>query len=430
MREYTNVQFVGYAITSTPRITKSIGEIGGFIEGRYIGIKPSTDDIDARIALMMDAVDQTLASGVVDHSPSTLKIFVMPEFLLRGAQGAYDNDPPAIDYFEYFREHFGRRVGVPVYEDWLFVVGTLVSTVGYVRERDPVMDKKAFLRQAVAIALASAWEFATDIGDGDFAGTVLAMLSQYMGYYQAHPLFGVTDKCYVVAGGAPDPDYPDGLSIEKKYLSNEDFVLNFFPTVFGQEEIGYPPIPENNGEDKAHAFDPYSIFTIKGIKFGVEICLDHWGGRLLNNRRPGSELVQIQLVPSCGVQLVQGSIIAGPGGLAFNCDGEYSISMLGVPPGSDDSIWIPTANGQGHSQLTQVATPCGSGTGGPCASLTMPDANVKVISINVACAEIYPCGAGEVHVYCPLPVPPRVASETPDEVLLAFEKAAGYCVES
>ena len=422
MGKYTDVQFVGYAIDSAPAISNVVGSVGGFVEGRYVGLEPATRDIDARIALIMTAVDQTVASGFVDASPSTLKIFVMPEFLLRGPSGAYDDDPPALDYFAYFRARLAMRVCDSKYEDWLFVVGTLVSTVGYVRGCDPVIDEKVLLREALASVLAAAWQFATAHNDNNFASTVWNMLTEYMGYFQAHPMFTVTDRCYVVAGGAPDADYPEGLSIQKEYQSNEDFVLNINPMAFGQEEITYPPIPENNGEDKHHAFDPYSIFTIKGIRFGVEICLDHFLGRLRNNRRPDSELVQIQLVPSCGVQLVQQSIIAGPGGFAFNCDGEYGGFMSGSSPDLSDSLWTSAANGDAHTQLTQVTTPCGSGTGAPNASLTAPDASVSIVTIDDAKAsEIFASGAGEVHVYTSLPVPPPVARVTPDAVLLAVE---------
>jgi hypothetical protein len=57
-----------------------------------------------------------------------------------------------------------------------------------------------------------------------------------------------------------------------------------------------------------------SIFTIDGIKFGLEICLDHLNQRL----NPGAG-VQIQLVPSAGAHLSQFACV--PNGIAFNVDG-------------------------------------------------------------------------------------------------------------
>ncbi len=430
MAKYTDVQFVGYAINTAPKITNTMGGIGGYIQGKYIGIEPSSHDIDARIELIMRTVDHTRASEAIDASPTTLKIFLMPEFLLRGALGAYDNDPPVLDYFRYFRTRFARRVRKPEYEDWLFAVGTLVSAADYVRGRNLQTDVEAVLREIIVDSLVNAWEYASGLGASGqkLAGVIWNMLQTYMNYCNTdHPLFRVTDRCYVVAGGAElDPDYPDGLSIRKEYLSNEDFVLN--SPLFNNEDTDSSPIPENNGEDKEHAFDPYSIFTIKGIRFGVEICLDHLRARLLTNRLPDTELVQIHLVPSCGLQLVQSSIIAGTGGFAFNCDGE-SGGSLGYPPDSDASLWTSADNA--HSQLTQVTTPCGSGTGGPQASVIAPAASVTVLTItdDPDASKLYPNGPGEVHVYSPLPVPPPVTTFTLDELLLS-EEAAGSSAKS
>src|SRR5689334_9587002 len=134
MPVYERVQFIGYAIPSIPGGLKQIGDPNAppSIEGHYVGIEPPAADIKARIALCMKAVRQTIASGTVDESPSTLKIVVMPEFSFRGTQGAYFDDPPDIDYFNEFRRELAKRVGHPRYEGWLFVAGTIVNTAGYV----------------------------------------------------------------------------------------------------------------------------------------------------------------------------------------------------------------------------------------------------------------------------------------------------------
>jgi len=58
-----------------------------------------------------------------------------------------------------------------------------------------------------------------------------------------------------------------------------------------------------------------SIFTIDGIKIGLEICLDHTNGRI----GPGTG-IQIQLAPSAGASLKQFACI--PHGIAFNVDGQ------------------------------------------------------------------------------------------------------------
>jgi hypothetical protein len=70
-----------------------------------------------------------------------------------------------------------------------------------------------------------------------------------------------------------------------------------------------------------------SIFTIDGVRFGLEICLDHLNRRL----RPGSG-VQVQLVPSAGASLQQFACV--PNGIAFNVDGGEGTSDVRVNDGS------------------------------------------------------------------------------------------------
>ncbi|HEX6099762.1 MAG TPA: hypothetical protein VF432_25840 [Thermoanaerobaculia bacterium] len=406
MATYTSVQFIGYAIPSIPLTVEDIGDPGTpcFVEGRYEGIEPETADIDARIALTMSAVRQTLKSGAVDRSASTLKIFVVPEFSFRGARGAYDAGE-----FTYFRERFAKRVSTAAFKDWLFVAGTIVNTVGgYRRGRNRKRDLKARVRENLAIALADAWQYSSAHDDQKLASFINTTLDQYTAYCHDDPVYEVANRSFVVAGGPPDPDYPEGLSIQKKFESNEDFVLNFHGNALAEDSTGYPPIHENKGENKRRAFDDYSIFTIKGIKFGVEVCLDHLQARLRRNRIPQNELVQIHLVPSSGMQIQEPSIVACGSGLVFNCDGQYDTLAPDSQPGAADSIWTGTASHRAHTQLTEVVQPCrGRNPASNTAVLRRPAAKVtKVPVADSAAAKLYAYGPGEVHVYTPLPVPP------------------------
>ena len=411
MATYENVQFIGYAIPTIPLTINEIGDPSSacFVQGQYVGIDPQAADIRARIALVLKALRQTVESGAVDPSPSTLKIFVIPEFSFRGTRGAYDDDPPAVDSFTDFRRQFAQRVSGRAYENWLFVVGTIVNTAGRGKSAD--LDLKARIREDLAVALANLWQYSSKHNDPALASFVMKTLNAYTRYCHNHPVYEVTDKSFVVAGGRPDARYPEGLSIEKKFVSNEDFVLNLHSNAFAEEEVGYPPIDEHYGENKRRAFDPLSIFTIKGIKFGLEVCLDHLAGRLRRSRILPNEHVQIHLVPSCGMQIAQASIVAGAGGLVFNCDGQYGAPMPGSRPGRAHSIWTAAASHKAHTQLTQVVTPCsGKNPSRNNAVLRKPRARVFTAPIrNPTASLLYAYGAGEVHVYTPLRVPPPVA---------------------
>jgi hypothetical protein len=416
-KTYSHVQFIGYAIPSIPLSLADIGHGPILVEGRYIGINPAVADIDARIALAMKGVHHAQGSHAVDQSAKTLKIFMMPEFTFRGKRGAYDNAPPIINYFTYFREEFAKCVAGPDYQDWLFVVGTIVNTVDYVRMSGTPQDEKARVREEVAIALADTWQYCEKNNDPELEAFVFSTLKAYTKYCHDHPIYEVTDRSYVVAGGPKAAVYGEGLSVQKKFISNEDFVLNLYMNVFNEESCAYPQVSENKGENKQKPFDDLSIFTIAGIKFGLEICLDHGCSRLRTYREPDTELVQIQLVPSCGMQIQQPSVIAGRGGYVFNCDGQIGEIGKDSQPDANHSIWTGAESTKAHTQLAQVKTPCSRGASGSGLSkstnaiLTKPAATVTKVSMDhVSALNIFAYGPGEVHVYSSLPVPPPVGT--------------------
>ena len=397
---FTHVQFIGYAIPTTPHVSVSVG-FPSYVEGRYVGMDPPLVDIGARIELTMHAVERTLRSGAVDPSPSTLKVFVMPEFSFRGKWGAYDDVP--FDYLTFFRSELARIVADPVFEGWLFIFGTIVNATGYIRDQNPNLDAIARVRENLAVALANTLLTAQNANDTALANYASGALGNFTSFCQTYPLYTVTDTTYVAAGGVPDPRYPEGLTVEKEFLSCEDFVLNLYGRAFGEEDVKYPCVNNENGENKESAWDDLSIFTIHGIRFGIEICLDHACHRLRSNKVTGTEHVQIQIVPSCGMQIVQSSVVAAAGGLVFNCDGQY-----GAANASNAICW-PAASGQAHTQIAQVVTPCvGNVPGTDDAVLTKPDALcVRTLPMeDLFASSLYAYGAGEVHVYSRLPIPP------------------------
>lgn len=67
-----------------------------------------------------------------------------------------------------------------------------------------------------------------------------------------------------------------------------------------------------------------SVFEIDGIRFGLEICLDH-----AENRLKGTEGVSIQLVPSCGLTF-EGGYKCIQHGLYFGVDASTPKCQLGV----------------------------------------------------------------------------------------------------
>ncbi|MES2937844.1 MAG: hypothetical protein V4864_09180 [Pseudomonadota bacterium] len=87
-------------------------------------------------------------------------------------------------------------------------------------------------------------------------------------------------------------------------------------------------------------YDGAGIFQLCGITWGLDICLDGNMQRVLRSPRvPGSSVVQVQLVPSCGTDADAGSVACEAGGLVFHCDGmrdtaQSTLALL-QPPMSD-----------------------------------------------------------------------------------------------
>jgi len=93
-----------------------------------------------------------------------------------------------------------------------------------------------------------------------------------------------------------------------------------------------------------------SVFTMDGIRFGVEVCLDHLRGRLKNSDNSSQLKIQIQLIPSAGV-LPKPDPTNFVAPIVFNVDGSgpnvevWNNGFLRLTPHGDlcisDRITIP-----------------------------------------------------------------------------------------
>ena len=75
------------------------------------------------------------------------------------------------------------------------------------------------------------------------------------------------------------------------------------------------------GDADTLEIDDDGLFTMNGVSFGLEICLDHAKHRLVRACARSGAKVQVQLVPSGGMEIHEESICVEPGGLVFHCDG-------------------------------------------------------------------------------------------------------------
>ena len=270
-------------------------------------------DIRARLSFTYDAINEAVPH--VDSKPTTLKLFMAPEFLYRGKGGAYIHDlingwkgpPPAelaVSGCDDFPGLFGslqrwifrnRPVGNQEFRDWLFVFGTAISASFPARN-----ENGKWVRDPTQI--------------GEIYNTAL------------------------IQGGE---DVSAAYASRKHYISGIDFInYSYRSNGFSLGTVG--PIDPEGFEPKETDREGSATFEIKGVNdkdghpiiFGLEVCLDHYrkhNGGQWGRIRAADKWVQIQLVPSGGMELQPASIrllpTAGPTprSYAFNCDGLTSL---------------------------------------------------------------------------------------------------------
>ncbi|UMR30962.1 hypothetical protein MJ904_01440 [Massilia sp. MB5] len=307
---YEKVQFISWEVHTGP-----YEEGNG--RGAYTGLyNPASDkrtdalgqckDIDARVAFTKKALE--LARERSDTDATTLKVFMAPEFLYRGAGGAYLHDllegwvtAPAefglpLPYSGGWDGLFGqlrKLVASPEYEHWIVVFGTAVSAS---------FPTKASPQGGRLLNVA------------DVAQVYNSALIQRGG---------------VAAKGA-------ACHITRKHFKSDiDFFDWYGNTQHGTnvEHLDSPAkrLIETGMNEGSALFEFDAVRNRKGtrLKFGIEICLDHRVssqssrfGRL----RTANERVNIQLVPSAGMSLQHESVFLlptseAPHSYAFNCDG-------------------------------------------------------------------------------------------------------------
>lgn len=261
---YDKLQFVGYSIDTSPK------DEGG--HKVYLGLDDPKMDIDARCILIRRAMETALAKLPTSSPPGdTLTVFMAPEFFFRGARGAYD-----LDHVQYAIEQLQALASEPRWQDWLIVFGTILGE--WDQSDEPNADK-----YAVNFALIQEGGIAASGNSG--ARIVTKELKSDIDF-----ISGVANPGGILWGGIEHMDPgPTGPGREAQFIN----------------------------------YDGAGIFEACGITWAADICLDHRTGRLLNSPQlPGSNEIQVQLVPSGGARITMKGVIAQPGGLIFNVDGQ------------------------------------------------------------------------------------------------------------
>ncbi|MBA3681420.1 MAG: hypothetical protein H0W73_09680 [Bacteroidetes bacterium] len=339
---YSKVQFISWELNTGPVVTGSLpstSPLNSKLLGWYPGYRNNA--IDARIDVLSQCIDIksrisftdnaiSKAYAVADQDPGTLKVFMAPEFLYRGAGGAYIHDlingwsaaPPAVfnlpNTYNKWGGLFGGLQQIAAnnkYNDWVFVFGTAIS------------------------ASYPTYKYT----DGKY----------YLDYTKVAEAYNTS---LIQAGGSANT--ATNYASTKHYISHIDFLtdyINYFNNISDPVKPLDPrsvqPSDILGTTEGGAVFNLSSVKDVSGnpIKFGIEICLDHAQSGDNHNQfgriKASNETVKIQLVPSGGLNLLDGSISlvsgANVNAYAFNCDGANSLPPL--TSGCHTQIW----NGNG-----------------------------------------------------------------------------------
>ncbi|MBR0050288.1 MAG: hypothetical protein IJP74_13400 [Prevotella sp.] len=317
---FSKIQFIGVAISTTPSGLTSIEETSD--DGKYAGFVDEGTDIRARIKFISDVLDNITSSEKFDGAETTLKVIVFPEFLMRGTKGAYLRDN-FLPYIQQILQLSNRKdvllfIGSvltaelpPSYDSDFYFTGDKLLDVYYRLHK----DTNARQRLHDILSRADGKDSTVALGADDAFDDILVKVLNYSDS-QAKQI--IENRCYVVA-----PSF--STTILKQYKSKEDFVLNSSERAVSSDHIRVPLYLQTTtkyAEINESANSNESVFSYYGISFGVEICLDHKRQRLKNAVIPP---VDVQIIPSCGMNIRPEAVVARNGGFVFNCDGEYEL---------------------------------------------------------------------------------------------------------
>lgn len=289
---YNNVRFMGYVIDTAPELNPDGSKI-------YLGLDNPQLDIEARCDLMLRAMEAARDAMPPQSPPvppgDTLNVFMAPEFFFRGPSGAYQMDDVQLAILK-----LQAMAAQDEWTDWVFVFGTILG-VSSPTLKTPPYDIDPLAKKEV-------YNFAL-----------------------------------VQQGGVAAQGDTGARVVMKELMSGVDFIAasaNPGGLLLGDVQHLAPSTSGGPGrEQQVLNYDGAGVFSLAGITWGLEVCLDHRDSvhRLQKSPQlPGENLIQLQLVPSCGMSVQAASVITQFGGYVFNCDGSrntrHSTLAELVPP--------------------------------------------------------------------------------------------------
>lgn len=434
---YSKIRFIGYAIPTTPGNLIPIGNPNGpgAVAGTYLGNPDMKTDIDNRILVLKNAVDIAKNALPSEDPASIINLFVAPEFYFHGVEGPYVYSDTETDPADFVLQKLQETFPASEYPNWTFVFGSAITA--QVANLQNVYDSNyAEIRNSVVRNLSENWQKAY----GPLQDVVFDMLVNFIKNCHSYPNMEVRNRAMIVSNIAlsssstNEPFESPTMSTEKYFVSNEDFLLYEASTppkqVVTEQMTAYPMIDLSGGDLKRSERDQFSVFRQNYgsgnfpnyMDFGIEICLDHSDVRLRRNIKnepwsnPAVDNIHVQIIPSCGMQIVAESVAADKNGFVFNCDGQYNLDATTTPQANVQSgvncaytNYIQNSTYSAHTQLATVLQPATGPNPAPDGSNNATFQQMQttdVVSIPVTATPLgndfgnyFAGGTGQVHIY-------------------------------
>jgi hypothetical protein len=321
-RRYDSVVCVGFLV--------GVPGYGKMTPGEYHGYDDDVTDIDARWAVLQDAIEAAYLGyqgelgnkmPMATDDKKVLKIFMAPEFYFRGKRGAYD-----VGAMAYLCEKARAVTQENRFADWLFVLGSCVCAATEYQTTGDKITKK---------------DIRTDQSTGKYTVTKPGNWAQQ----ESAGIVLLDNYAIVQKGGIPWGEFGAGdrvvlkqmrSGIDFDYQTQKDVTSPVHlkkagavaMTSTGPGAAKYTVGTALDGHytmvdkatDKTDERGPLGcIFDIDGITFGLEVCLDHYDRRLADSPNDKSA-IRVQLIPSWGAEIVDANAINS--GIIFNVDGQ------------------------------------------------------------------------------------------------------------
>ncbi|WP_420065731.1 hypothetical protein [Pectobacterium colocasium] len=363
MADRTNITKNNFFAWSLYTAYRNPVTIGNWVAAEWPGqaITSAQDmqsDIDFRIDMFINALNVAIAGAA--HCNNWVRYFVVPEFYFHSVHGPYPgltiNGNSA---FDYLMNQLSTRVkntlaaSSEAGRDWVICTGSVLTTniidIAQFLNGPEVQKRLATLNAAynsplqknalpvptAHIGLMRLKPFEAETKSQ--SNTSYDELNALVNAYRQDPLCTVRNRAGILVYNGGSSGKILSNIVEKQAESTVDLTLGVLQN--GMIDTGgqitewlanYPPVSILNGDNQGTGTGIYRkpgarmpiVSYGQNVELGVEICLDH---RLQRLRRTvemvGNSPLDIQLVPSGGMQLLDYGIAGGSSGAIFNADG-------------------------------------------------------------------------------------------------------------